>query len=396
MGPSTKKQKVNPAPTISFSDEDVGDTKTPHDDPLVVTLRVGNFDMKRILVDNWSSAEVLFYEAFQKMNIPSDRLRKIDMPLYSFSNHPVTYEEIIALPVTVGAPPAQAKLMLDFVVVCVPSAYNAILGQIALNQLRAVVSTYHMKIKFLTENGFGEVKGDQVVARQYYMASCRNKANATLMIKDLRDEAKLERSKPVEDLMDIELYPRNQEKIKAKDFVWTEECQKSFEELKRYLSFLSLLTKPVTGEDLFLYLSIIEVAVRKVLIREEEPKQRPIYYVIKVLQDVEMRYPRIDKVALAVFISARKVRPYFLSHTIIVLTDQPLGKVLQNPDPSRRLVNWSVKLGEFDIKYRPRATFKAQALSNFVVECTVPEDPRSWFFQKFWIRGSFMSTAHLR
>ncbi|KAK3031811.1 hypothetical protein RJ639_036963 [Escallonia herrerae] len=120
------------------------------------------------------------------------------------------------------------------------------------------------------------------------MASCQNKANETLMIEDLRDEAKVEKSKPAEDLMDIELYPGNQEKIvrigigrvtalgrfmsksvegclpffkairKAKDFVWTEECQKSFEELKRYLSSPSLLTKPVTGEYLFIYLSISE------------------------------------------------------------------------------------------------------------------------------------------
>ncbi|KAK3016860.1 hypothetical protein RJ639_005981 [Escallonia herrerae] len=367
MGPSTKKQKKEPAQTISFSDDDVGDTRIPHDDPLVVTLRVGNFDVKRILVDNGSSADVLFYEAFQRMNIPSDRLRKIDTPLYGFSNHPVVCEGIIALPVTVGAPPNQAKLMLDFVVVRVPSAYNAILGRTALNQLRAVVSTYHMKMKFPTENGVREVKGDQVVARQCYMASCRNRANETLMIEDLRDETKVERGKPAEDLFDIELYPGNQEKTvrvgtglsddlklklvdllrsysdifawtasdmpgidpkspktikqvqeftgrvaalgrfmsksaekclpffkairKAKDFEWTEECQKSFEELKRYLSSPPLLTKPITGEDLFIYLSISEVAVSTVLIREEEGKQRPVYYISKVLQDVETRYP---------------------------------------------------------------------------------------------------------
>ncbi|KAK3009129.1 hypothetical protein RJ639_013704 [Escallonia herrerae] len=418
VGPLTKKQRKEPAPTISFSDDDVGDTRTPHDDPLVVTLRVGNFDVKRILVDNGSSAEVLFYEAFQRMNIPSDRLRKIDTPLYGFSNHPVVCEGIIALPVTVGAPLNQAKLMLDFVVVRVPSAYNAILGQTTLNQLRAVVSTYHMKMKFPTENGVGEVKGDQAVARQCYMASCRNRANETLMIEDLRDETKVKRGKPAEDLFDIELYPGNQEKTvrvgtglsdylklklvdllrscsdifawtatdmpgidpeairKAKDFKWTEECQKSFKELKRYLSSPPLLTKPVTGEDLFLYLSISEVAVSTVLIREEEGKQRPVYYISKVLQDVETRYPRIDEVALALVTLARKLRPYFQSHTIVVLTDQPLGKVLQNPDASGRLVNWSVELGEFDIKYQPRTAIKAQALLDFVVECTIPEDPQ--------------------
>ncbi|KAK3042624.1 hypothetical protein RJ639_000876 [Escallonia herrerae] len=398
MGPSTKKQKIESAPTISFGDDDVGDTKTPHDYPLVVTLRAGNFDMKRILVDNGSSTEVLFYEAFQKMNIPSGRLQKIDTPLYGFSNHPVVCERIIALPVSVGAPSTQAQLMLDFVVVRVPSAYNAILGQTVLNQLRAVVSTYHMKMKFPTKKRVGEVKGDQVVARQCYMASCQNRPNETFIIEELRDETKVKRGKPAEDLMDIELYPGNQEKtvrietgladnLKLKlvdllrsysdifawtasdmlgidpeihrkvptllqghpkgDFVWTEDCQNSFKELKHNLSSPPLLTKPVTCENLFLYLSVSEVTVSTILIREEEDKQKPVYYVSKVLQDGEMRYPRIDKVALALVTSARKLRPHFQPHTIIVLTDQQLGKVLQNPNTSGRLVNWSVELGEF-------------------------------------------------
>ncbi|KAK2999683.1 hypothetical protein RJ639_024172 [Escallonia herrerae] len=172
---------------------------------------------------------------------------------------------------------------------------------------------------------------------------------------------------------------------KAKDFAWTEECQKSFEELKCYLSSPPLLTKPVTGEDLFLYLSISEVAVSTVLIREEEGKQRPIYYMSKVLQDVETRYPRIDKVALSLVISVRKLRPYFQSHTIVMLTDQPLGKVPQNPDTSGRLVNWLEELGEFDIKYKPRAAIKAQALSDFVIECTAEKTEASKF-KNFAIR----------
>ncbi|KAK3042208.1 hypothetical protein RJ639_001328 [Escallonia herrerae] len=138
-------------------------------------VRAGNFDVKRVLIDNGSSAEILFFDAFKKMNIPTDRLRKMDTPLYGFSNHPVAAEGIIALPVAIGTPPAQANFILDFVVVKVPSAYNAILGRPALNQLQAVVSTYHLKMKFPTEHGIGEVKGDQTIARQCYVTSCRPK-----------------------------------------------------------------------------------------------------------------------------------------------------------------------------------------------------------------------------
>ncbi|KAK3043870.1 hypothetical protein RJ639_000569 [Escallonia herrerae] len=126
--PPNKKLKMVPVAAITFFDEDSKDIKTPHDDPSVITVRAGNFDVKRVLIDNGSSAEIIFYDAFKKMNIPTDRLRKMDAPLYGFSNHPVAAEGIIALPVAIGTPPAQANFMLDFVVVKVPSAYNAILG----------------------------------------------------------------------------------------------------------------------------------------------------------------------------------------------------------------------------------------------------------------------------
>ncbi|KAK3000081.1 hypothetical protein RJ639_023783 [Escallonia herrerae] len=170
--PPDKKLKTVPVAAITFSDEDSKDIQTPHDDPLVITVRAGNFDVKRVLIDNGSSAEILFYDAFKKMNIPTDRLRKMDTPLYGFSNHPVAAEGIIALPVAIGTPPAQDNFILDFLVVKVPSAYNAILERPALNQLQAVVSTYHLTMKFPTEHGIGEVKGDQTIARQCYVTSC--------------------------------------------------------------------------------------------------------------------------------------------------------------------------------------------------------------------------------
>ncbi|KAK3035469.1 hypothetical protein RJ639_034439 [Escallonia herrerae] len=173
--PPDKKSKTIPVPAITFSDEDSKDIQTPHDDPLVITIRAGNFDIKRVLIDNGSSAEILFHDAFKKMNIPTDRLRKMDTPLYGFSNHPVAAEGIIALPITIDTPLAQANFILDFVVVKVPSAYNAILGRPALNQLQAVVLTYHLNMKFPTEHGIGEVKGDQTIARQCYVTSCRPK-----------------------------------------------------------------------------------------------------------------------------------------------------------------------------------------------------------------------------
>ncbi|KAK3005471.1 hypothetical protein RJ639_016337 [Escallonia herrerae] len=202
-----KKQKIVPIATITFSDEDSKDVKTPHDDPLVITIKAGNFEVHRFLVNNGSSAKVLFYDAFKKMNISTNRLQKMDTPLYGFSNHPV------AVGVAIGTPPTQANCMPDFMVVKVPSAYNAILGRPALNQLQAVVSTYHLKMKFPMGHGIGEVKGDQTTARQCYITSCQSKNKEALIIEDLREDTKIQRGEHVEDLVSIEVYPREENKI---------------------------------------------------------------------------------------------------------------------------------------------------------------------------------------
>ncbi|KAK3043741.1 hypothetical protein RJ639_001937 [Escallonia herrerae] len=123
-----------------------------------------------------------------------------------------------------------------------------------------------------------------------------------------------------------------------KNFEWTTECQASFDALKEYLASPPLLSKPVPGEELFLYLAVAESAVSAVLVREEVARQLPIYYVSRVLQGAEQRYPDTDKLAFALLMAARKLRPYFQSHTIVVLTNKRLRRILHKPDLSGRLV----------------------------------------------------------
>ncbi|GKV15225.1 hypothetical protein SLEP1_g26025 [Rubroshorea leprosula] len=136
---------------------------------------------------------------------------------------------------------------------------------------------------------------------------------------------------------------------KQKKFEWTQECYAAFDELKSYLSSPPLLTKAKDGEILYLYLGIQDEAISSVLVREEAKQQKPIYYISSVLHGAELRYPIAEKAALAVVTSARKLRPYFQSHPIIVLTDQPLRQILQKPECFGRLIKWAVELGEFEI-----------------------------------------------
>ncbi|KAL0295391.1 UNVERIFIED_CONTAM: hypothetical protein Sangu_2509200 [Sesamum angustifolium] len=97
----------------------------------------------------------------------------------------------------------------------------------------------------------------------------------------------------------------------------------------------------------------------------------PIYYVSKVLNGAGYRYPPIEKMALALVATARKLCPYFLSHPVRVRTNTPLKQVLGRPEASGRLVKWAIELSEYDISYLPQTTIKAQALADFVSEMTV-------------------------
>ena len=115
--------------------------------------------------------------------------------------------------------------------------------------------------------------------------------------------------------------------------------------MKQHLGHPPLLSKPVEGEKLFLYLIVSKEAVSIAMIREEERIQWLVYYVSKRLLDTETRYPKLEKRALALIMASRKLRPYFHVHTIEVLTNYPLRQVLQKLKAFGRLVKWAIKFG---------------------------------------------------
>ena len=56
------------------------------------------------------------------------------------------------------------------------------------------------------------------------------------------------------------------------------------------------------------------------------------------------------------------------------MTDQSIKKAMNKPEAARQMVQWAIELSQFDVEYRPRTAIKAQALANFIVEFTTPED----------------------
>ena len=104
-------------------------------------------------------------------------------------------------------------------------------------------------------------------------------------------------------------------------FMWTDECEAAFQELKRYLSHPPLLSPSKEGESLQLYLAVSATAISAALIREEDKKQLPVYYVSQAFQGTEFGYPKIEKIAFALIMASRKLRQYFQANLILVMTD---------------------------------------------------------------------------
>nr|XP_023879054.1 uncharacterized protein LOC111991511 [Quercus suber] len=142
----------------------------PHDDALVVSLRVGDYNLHRVLVNNGSSADILYYPAFQQIRTGREQLIPTNAPLVGFRGTRVFPLGAITLPMTVGNYPQQITKDMTFLVVNCSSAYNAILGQPTLNSWKAATLTYHLMIKFPTSHRVGELCGNQVAARKCYVA----------------------------------------------------------------------------------------------------------------------------------------------------------------------------------------------------------------------------------
>ena len=135
-------------PTIEFSEDDARRLHHPHDDALVISLQIGDYNMHRVLVDNGSSVDILYYPAFQQMRIDREQLTPINAPFVGFGGTRVFPLGAITLAVTTGDYPQQITKEVTFLVVDCSFAYNAILGRPTLNSWKAVTSTYHLMIKF--------------------------------------------------------------------------------------------------------------------------------------------------------------------------------------------------------------------------------------------------------
>ena len=132
-----------------------------------------------------------------------------------------------------------------------------------------------------------------------------------------------------------------------------------------------LLTKPLVlvppsdGESLLLYIAATTQVVSTALVVEQEEEghtfkvQRPVYFISEVLSDSKTRYSQIQKLLYIVLITKRKLRHYFESHPVTVVTSFPLGEVVRSQDATGRTAKWALKLMDQGIAYASRTAIKS-------------------------------------
>jgi hypothetical protein len=134
-------------------------------------MTIVGFITRRVLVDNGSSADIIYLPTYQHMRIDKERLRSIDIPLVGFIRDKVNPSRVVSLMIEAGTYPKQVTTSVEFLVVDCLLAYRISIGHPTLNNLRVVTSTYYLLVRFLMEHGIGELKGDQAAAKECYFAS---------------------------------------------------------------------------------------------------------------------------------------------------------------------------------------------------------------------------------
>ena len=114
------------------------------------------------------------------------------------------------------------------------------------------------------------------------------------------------------------------------------------------------------------------VSTALVVERAEEGKihgvQCPVYYLSEVLSPTKQRYPHYQKLAYGVYYTARKLRHYFLTHQIIVVSEAPLSNILNNVNATGHVSMWGIEVASNSLTYMKATSIKSQVIPDFIAE----------------------------
>jgi hypothetical protein len=177
---------------------------------------------------------------------------------------------------------------------------------------------------------------------------------------------------------------------KAECFAWTPKAEEALGNLKALHTNAPILVPPAEGEALLIYVAATTQVVSAVIVvkRREEGHalliQRSVYFISEVLSETKIRYPQIQKLLYTVILTRRKLRHYFESHPVTVVSSFPLGEIIQCREASGRIAKWVVELMGETLSFAPRKAIKSQVLADFLAEWvdtqlpTAPIQPELW------------------
>ncbi|RDY09049.1 hypothetical protein CR513_06652, partial [Mucuna pruriens] len=202
--------KRTPRLTITFTNEDCRREETGCDEPMVISVVVKQYKIERVLIDQGSSANILYWTTAQKLGVRS--LTRCEGVLYGFIGEHVPIRGTVEIETTFGDRNGTRTIPVVYTVVDIEASYNIIMGLLALNKLEAVVSTHHLCMKFPTGRAIATVWADITTTRRCYEYSLRielaaKEAEVNVLDIDLdpRYFSEEKRPHPVGDLKEVQI-----------------------------------------------------------------------------------------------------------------------------------------------------------------------------------------------
>ncbi|XP_048503076.1 uncharacterized protein LOC125498826 [Beta vulgaris subsp. vulgaris] len=170
----TNQEESDPFPKVVASELDHGKIRTPHDDPLVVEMKIANLRVRRILIDTRSSTDIISAGCLSRLKFNENDLVPVHHPRIGFGGEVIHPMGTVTLRVRVGDKEPSKTLFVKFLVVRDLTAYNVILGRPTLNHIKAVIVTHSMLMKFECDGGkIGSLYGDQQATRECYLTTSK-------------------------------------------------------------------------------------------------------------------------------------------------------------------------------------------------------------------------------